>query len=121
MTSQPFHVAIEDSVLDDLKERLARTRWPDQIPGTGWDYGTDSGYLRELVAYWRDGFDWRKQETVLNTWPQFKTTIDGIDLHFIHVRGKGPAPLPLVITHGWPGSFYEMHKVIGPLTDPAAQ
>lgn len=117
---QPFSIHVGDDVLADLRQRLERTRWPDQIPDTGWDYGTDGAYLQELVAYWLEKFDWRKQETLLNTWPQFKTAVEGIDLHFAHVKGKGPAPLPLVITHGWPGSFFEMHKVVGPLTDPAA-
>ncbi len=120
MPIEPFTIHVDDDVLADLRRRLERTRWPDQIPGTGWDYGTDRAYLEELVRYWLESFDWRRQEALLNTWPQFKTAVEGIDLHFAQVKGKGPAPLPLVITHGWPGSFFEMHKVIGPLTDPAA-
>jgi pimeloyl-ACP methyl ester carboxylesterase len=120
MIAQPFRIDIDEAVLLDLKERLGRTRWPDQIPGTGWDYGTDLSYLEELVAYWLNEYDWRKHEAALNVWPQFKTQIEGIDVHFVHIKGKGPASLPLVMTHGWPGSFFEMYKVIGPLTDPAA-
>src|SRR3954447_14357115 len=120
MAIEPFLIHVEDEVLADLAQRLERTRLPDQIPGTGWDYGTDREYLEALVRYWLNEFDWRKQEALLNQWPQFKTVVDGVDLHFVHVKGKGPAPLPLVLTHGWPGSFFEMHKVIGPLTDPGA-
>ena len=120
MAISPFRIEVSDDVISDLRERLQRTRWPDQIPSTGWDYGTDMAYLKELVAYWLDGFDWRKQEAVLNELPQFKTQVDGVDLHFIHVRGKGRNPAPLLISHGWPGSFFEMHKVIGPLSDPRA-
>jgi pimeloyl-ACP methyl ester carboxylesterase len=120
MAVEPFTIKVSDGELDDLKERLARTRWPDQLPGTTWEYGTDITYLKELVAYWRDGYDWRKHERTLNRFPQFKTQVDGVDLHFVHEKGKGPNPLPLLISHGWPGSFYEMYKAIGPLTDPAA-
>ncbi len=120
MAATPFRIQVPDAVLADLKERLGRTRWPDQIAGTGWDYGTDMAYLKELVDYWRDGFDWRKQEGYLNQFPQFRMQVDGVDLHFVHVRGKGPNPAPLLLSHGWPGSFFEMHKVIGPLSDPAA-
>ena len=102
-----------------MKRRLAETRWPNPaIPG-GWGYGTDQGYLEELCAYWRDGFDWRAQEAQLNAMPQSKATVDGYGLHFAHVKGRGPDPLPLVFSHGWPGSFYEVHKILGPLTDPA--
>jgi pimeloyl-ACP methyl ester carboxylesterase len=93
---------------------------PHQIPGSGWDYGSDGAYLRELLDYWRREYDWRKHEADLNELPQFKTGIDGLDLHFVHVRSKEPDALALVITHGWPGSFYEFMDVIGPLTDPAA-
>lgn len=117
---KPFRIDVPDSVLTDLSRRLAETRWPDSVDGAGWDYGTDLGYAKELAAYWRDEFDWRAQESVLNTFPQFRAEIDGLGIHFIHVKGKGPNPMPLVITHGWPSSFYEMHKVVGPLSDPAA-
>ena len=115
-----FHVAIPDAELDDLRRRLDSTRWPDAIPGTGWDYGTDVAWLQDLCAYWRDGFDWRAQESLLNAWPQRLVNIDGFDVHCVHAKGRGPDPIPLVATHGWPSCFFEMHKVIGPLTDPGA-
>ncbi len=120
MAATPFKIEVPEAVLVDLKRRLRDTRWPDQLPDTTWEYGTDIGYLKELVAYWMSGFDWRKQEAMLNQFPQFKTQVDGVDLHYVHARGKGPSPAPLLLTHGWPGSFFEMYKVIGPLTDPAA-
>lgn len=117
---QRFTIQIPQSVLDDLRERLARTRFPDQLQGASWDYGTELSYLRELVAYWRDGFDWRAQERALNRFDHFTTNVRGAALHFIHQRSPEPNALPLVITHGWPGSVYEFHKILGPLTDPAA-
>jgi len=116
----PFKIQMPDATLADLKQRLARTRFPDEIPGSGWDYGTNLTYLKELVAYWRDRFDWRAAERRLNQFEQFKTNIDGLDIHFIHQRSRNANALPLVLTHGWPGSFVEFTKVIGPLTDPAA-
>ena len=119
MQIEPFRIAVPDAVLADLRERLARTRFPDEIPGSGWTYGTNLGYLRELVAYWRDRFDWRAAEVRLNALPQFRARVGDLGIHFIHQRGVGPAPLPLVITHGWPGSVAEFAEVIGPLTDPA--
>jgi len=114
----PFKIQIPEETLRDLKARLARTRFPDEISGTGWDYGTDLAYLKSLVAYWRDRFDWRAQERKLNEFDQYKTTIDGIEIHFIHQRSKVPNAFPLAVTHGWPGSIVEFTKVIGPLTDP---
>jgi pimeloyl-ACP methyl ester carboxylesterase len=117
---RPFKINVSDAVLADLKERLARARFPDAIEGSGWDYGVDLAYMKELVTYWRERYDWRAQERELNKLEQFTTTIDGIDLHFIHVRSKEKNALPLVIVHGWPGSVYEFHKIIGPLTDPVA-
>jgi pimeloyl-ACP methyl ester carboxylesterase len=114
----PFKIQVPDETLRDLKARLARTRFPDEIPGTGWDYGTDLAYLKSLVAYWRDRFDWRAQERKLNEFDQYKTTIDGIEIHFIHQRSKVPNAFPLAVTHGWPGSIVEFTKIIGPLTDP---
>jgi microsomal epoxide hydrolase len=116
----PFTIHVSDAVLSDLKQRLGRTRFPDEIPGGGWDYGTDLAYHKALITYWREKFDWREQERRLNQLPQFTTTIDGLDIHFVHQRSKNPNALPLVITHGWPGSFVEFTKIIGPLTDPAA-
>jgi len=114
----PFKIHVADDVLRDLKARLAQARFPDGLDGTGWDYGTNLPYLKELVTYWRNAFDWRAQERRLNQFDQFKTNIDGLDIHFIHQRSKEPHALPLVLTHGWPGSFVEFTKVIGPLTDP---
>jgi microsomal epoxide hydrolase len=115
-----FRIEVADEVLADLRERLERTRFPDQIEAAGWDYGTELSYLKELCAYWRERFDWRAQEAALNHYDQFKTTIDGQSLHFIHARSAHPDALPLIITHGWPGSVYEFVKIIGPLTDPSA-
>jgi len=114
----PYKINVPDAVLRDLKERLARTRFPDQLQNVGWDYGTDPAYLKPLVEYWRDRFDWRAQEKKLNEFDQFTTTIDGLKIHFIHQKSRVPNAFPLVLTHGWPGSIYEFHKIIGPLTDP---
>ncbi len=119
MAVQPYKVHVPDSVLEDLKARLARTRWPDEIPGSGWDYGSNLDYIKELVEYWRTEFDWRKQEEAINRWSHFTTDVEGLNIHFIHERGKGPDPIPLIITHGWPSTFFEILKVIAPLTDPA--
>ncbi len=117
---EDFRIEIDEAVLTDLKERLARTRWPDQIPGTGWDYGTDLAYLKQLCAYWRDGFDWRAVEAQLNAFPQNRTRIDGQPIHFLHARSRHAGALPLILTHGWPGSFTIFKRVIAPLTDPTA-
>ena len=119
MAAESFTINIPDSVLDDLKARLERTRWPDELPGTEWDYGTNMTYLKELVEYWKTSFDWRAQERFINSFSHFKADIDGLGIHFIHEKGKGPNPIPLIITHGWPGTFFEMHKVIPLLADPA--
>jgi microsomal epoxide hydrolase len=116
----PFQVDVPEAVLDDLRDRLARTRWPDQIPGSGWGYGTDLGYLRDLCETWRTSFDWRAQEKRFNQWPHFLTEIGGQQVHFIHARSPEPDALPLLITHGWPGSVSEFLDVIGPLSDPRA-
>ena len=120
MRTEPFRIALSDAVLSDLRERLARTRFPDEIAGSGWGYGSALAYMRELVAYWKDRYDWRAAEMGLNAFPQFRAEVGGLGIHFIHQRGRGPAPFPLVITHGWPGSVAEFAKIIGPLTDPAA-
>jgi epoxide hydrolase len=116
----PFKVHVEDSVLADLGQRLARTRFPGEIAGSNWDYGTNLAYVKELVTYWREKFDWRAAERRLNQFDQFTTRIDGVDIHFVHQRSKNPTALPLAVTHGWPGSVAEFTKIIGPLTDPAA-
>jgi pimeloyl-ACP methyl ester carboxylesterase len=117
---QPFRIEIPQADLDDLRERLARTRWPDELPGVGWDYGIPLGYLKELAEYWRTSYDWRAHEARLNQVPQFLTTVDGAGLHFLHLRSPEPRALPLILSHGWPGSIAEFMKIIGPLADPAA-
>ena len=116
----PFKIHVADSVLADLKERLGRTRFPGEIANSNWDYGTNLAYLKELVSYWRDRYDWRAAERRLNQFDQFTTNIDGLDIHFVHQRSKNPNAMPIAITHGWPGSVVEFTKIIGPLTDPAA-
>jgi microsomal epoxide hydrolase len=115
-----FRVAVADDELVDLRRRLATTRWPEPIPGTGWEYGVDVGWLRDLCAHWAEGFDWRAAEAGLNAWPQLVVPVGGLDVHCVHVPGTGPDPLPLVATHGWPSTYFELYDVIGPLTDPAA-
>lgn len=116
----PFTLHVGDDVLDDLKARLTRVRWPDAIPGSDWKYGAEVEYLQSLIGYWRDQYDWRHHEAVINGFRQFKLRVRDLDIHFIHEQGKGQAPLPLLISHGWPGSIYEFHKLIPLLTDPAA-
>ncbi|RSN86759.1 epoxide hydrolase [Streptomyces sp. WAC 05379] len=117
---RPFRLDIPQSDLDDLHDRLDRTRWPEEIPGSGWAYGVPTDYLRDLVRHWRHVYDWRAAEALLNEWPQFTTTIDGANVHFAHVRSPQPDATPLIITHGWPGSIVEFLDVVGPLADPAA-
>ncbi|AHH98369.1 epoxide hydrolase [Kutzneria viridogrisea] len=115
-----FRVEVPQEQLDDLRERLARTRLAPALSGQEWTHGTPPGYLAELVEYWRTRFDWRAAEAKLNELPQFQAEVDDCTLHFVHAKGTGPRPFPLLFTHGWPGSFWEVHKIIGPLTDPAA-
>jgi len=117
---RPFEVSVDRDEIDDLRTRLERTRWPDQLPETGWAYGTDREYLRDLCAYWREAFDWAAFEDRCNEFDQYVTTIDGQRLHFYHVRSPEPDATPLVLSHGWPGSVAEFLDVLGPLTDPAA-
>jgi pimeloyl-ACP methyl ester carboxylesterase len=119
-TIRPFRIDLPQADLDDLRDRLHRTRWPDELPDVGWTRGVPLGYLKELAGYWADGYDWRKQEARLNELPQFTTTIDGTNVHFLHVRSPQPEALPLILTHGWPGSVVEFLDVIGPLSDPRA-
>jgi pimeloyl-ACP methyl ester carboxylesterase len=143
MRIDPFQVHVLQPVLDDLRERLARTRWPDEVAGAGWDYGASLASMQDLVAYWCAGFDWRTQERALNGFAQFHAEIDGLRIHFVHERGAGPGsgsrrlsgaagqrgaagqpeagqqPLPLILTHGWPSSFAEMLKIVPMLADPA--
>jgi epoxide hydrolase len=115
----PYRIDIPQVGLDDLRDRLARTRWPSELPGASWEAGVPLGYLQDLVEYWRTAYDWRVHEAHLNEFPQFTTTIDGQNVHFLHVRSPEPGALPLIITHGWPGSVVEFMNIIGPLTDPA--
>lgn len=115
---QPFTIHVPDSALEDLANRLALTRLPDQLDNTSWEYGTDLAYLTELITYWREEFDWRKQETELNQFEQFTTEVDGLTTHFIHQRSSNSDAIPLLLVHGWPGSISEFTKIIGPLTNP---
>ena len=119
-TIEVFRIDIPQADLDDLRDRLARTRWPDQLPDVGWDYGIALDDVRELAEYWRTEYDWRVHERQLNSFPQFTTEIDGQRVHFLHVRSGVPGALPLIMTHGWPGSVVEFMEIIGPLTDPGA-
>lgn len=118
MQPERFTISTPDEVLVDLKRRLKDTRWPDELPGSGWDYGTDRGYLKELVEYWQDDYDWRMHEARLNGLDQFIANIDGLNIHYIHEPGKGPRPFPIILTHGWPDSFLRFEKIIPLLTDP---
>lgn len=120
MHIERFRVEVSDAALTDLHERLARTRWPDQLPGSRWDYGTDTAYLRELCDYWLASFDWRAAEAGLNAWPQFVTTTGGQRLHFLHVRSAHPMARPLLLLHGWPSTSAEFLRIIGPLVDPTS-
>jgi epoxide hydrolase len=117
---RPFRIEVPEAALDDLRDRLARTRWPSELPGPAWSRGVPLGYLRELAEYWRTDYEWREHEARLNELPQFTTTIDGANVHFLHVRSAEPEALPLIMTHGWPGSIVEFLDIIGPLTDPRA-
>jgi len=123
-TTEPitaFRIAIPDAQLDDLHDRLGRTRFPAPLPGDGWDTGVPVSYLKELVTHWDRAYDWRAAETELNQLPQFTTEIDGTTIHFLHLRSAEPDALPLLLTHGWPGSFVEFLDVLGPLTDPRSR
>jgi len=117
---QPFRIAVPDADVDDLRDRLARTRWPDELPGGGWSRGVPLAYLEELAGWWRDGYDWRAQEAELNRLPQYTTTIDGQRIHFLHVRSPERDALPLLVTHGYPSTVVEFTRIVGPLTDPRA-
>jgi Epoxide hydrolase N terminus len=117
---RPFHIDVPEEALVDLRRRIAATRWPDRETVDDFSQGVQLAKIQELVRYWGTDYDWRKAEAQLNAWPQFVTNIDGLDIHFIHVRSRHPNALPLIMTHGWPGSVFELLKVIGPLTDPTA-
>lgn len=116
----PFHINVATGQIYDLRRRLAATRWPPELPDTGWERGVPPGYLKDLAEYWRTSFDWRATEARLNAYPQFRTELAGAKVHFLHVRSAEPDALPLLMTHGWPGSVAEFLDVIGPLTDPGA-
>ena len=115
-----FEIHVTDQALDDLHRRLSMVRWPGDPPGEAWSYGADRAYLEELIGYWRDDYDWRVHEAALNAFDHFTTTIDGQLLHFVHQRGRGPSPVPLLMTHGWPGTVWEMLPSVTALSDPAA-
>jgi len=115
---EPFTIAVPQTTLEDLESRLARTRWPDQLPGTGWDMGADTAYMRELADYWRNEYDWRAEEARLNRFDHYRATIDGIRVHFVHARSRDPNAIPLLMLHGWPSSFVQMLDIIPLLTDP---
>jgi epoxide hydrolase len=116
----PFRIAVADAVLQDLRARLRATRWPEPETVGDWSQGVPLAWLREICAYWAEGYDWRAREARLNRFTQFTTAIDGLDIHFVHQRSPHAGAMPLLITHGWPGSIVEFHKVIGPLSDPVA-
>jgi len=120
MPLEPFSIPFSHDAVDDLRDRLVRTRWPDEIPGSGWGYGFDLRFLQEICGYWRERFDWKAQVEKLSALHHCRYVSDGIGIHFIHERGKGPAPIPIIMTHGWPGSFLEMMRIIPLLTDPAS-
>lgn len=116
---KPFTINIPQAALDDLQDRLKRTRWPDEAPDSGWTMGTNLSYMKHLADYWQNKYDWRKHEAALNQFHHFTAEINGLNVHFIHERGKGPNPTPILLLHGWPDSFYRYHKLIPMLTDPA--
>jgi microsomal epoxide hydrolase len=120
VTMEPFRIAVPESEVDDLRRRLRAARWPDQVPGSGWTYGADLSAMRALAEYWADGYDWRRHEAELNETPQLMARVDGQRFHVLHARSREPHALPLVITHGWPGSIAEFRHMIGPLVDPVA-
>jgi pimeloyl-ACP methyl ester carboxylesterase len=117
---QPFKIAVPDAVLQDLRQRLAHTRWTDDFDNDDWRYGANAAYMQSLARYWLDAYDWRARERLMNGFAHFRTDIDDMPVHFIHERGRGPDPMPIILSHGWPWSFWDFRKIIGPLSDPAA-
>ena len=117
---KPFEIAIPEERLADMRCRLKATSWPDDWGNDDWDYCVELGWLQDMVRYWADEFDWRGQEALMNRWSHFRAEVDGFPLHFVHMRGKGPNPIPLILTHGWPWTFWDYKDVVGPLVDPAA-
>ena len=120
MRATPFRVDVPASQLDDLRRRLRTTRWADDFGNETWKYGVERRWLEEMVRYWAEEFDWRAQEAAINAFSQFRIEVDGVPVHFVHVRGNGPSPTPLILTHGWPWTFWDWKDVIAPLADPAA-
>jgi microsomal epoxide hydrolase len=120
MQAQNFHIDIPESSLTDLQDRLKHTRWPNELNNSGWEYGTNLGYLKELVKYWQHNYDWRNSERRLNEWPHYKVTIDDQEVHFIHIKSNAPNALPILLTHGWPDTFLRFEKLVSMLTDPEA-
>ncbi len=120
MQKEPFTIAVAEQTLTDLQSRLSRVRWPHDFNNADWAYGTNKAYLMELVEYWLDGYDWRATEREINAFANYKTTIEDVPIHFIHEPGKGPNPIPLILTHGWPWTFWDLKHIIRPLSDPAA-
>jgi hypothetical protein len=120
MSAVPFEIQIPAERLDDLAGRLAATRWPEDVANDDWSYGANGAYLEELTAYWRDDYDWRARERAMNEHAHFRTLIDEVPIHFVHEGGVGPSPMPLILTHGWPWTFWDFRNVIGPLSNPAA-
>lgn len=120
MALEQFSLPFSQPPVEDLRKRLRRTRWPDKIPGADWEYGFDLGFLQDICEYWTSQFDWASQVERLSKLPHYRYTSDGIGIHFIRARGKGPTPIPLILTHGWPGSFLEMLRILPLLTDPAS-
>jgi pimeloyl-ACP methyl ester carboxylesterase len=116
----PYSIDVPQADIDDLRDRLRRTRWPDDVGNATWAYGVERGWLTEMVGYWADSYDWRRHEAAMNERPHFRVEIEGVPIHFVHVPGTGPAPMPLVLTHGWPWTFWDLKDLIGPLTNPAA-
>ena len=119
MPPRPYTIRVPQDVIDDLRSRLARTRWPTAIPGSGWDYGADVLAIKELCDYWLDGYDWKRHERTLNRFPQFISRVDGVDIHYWHVKGETAGSFPLLLMHGWPGSILEFFAMIEPLTNPS--
>jgi len=120
MPKEPFSISIPDATLSDLRDRLARTRFPRDFGNSNWEYGTNLAYLKELINYWLDRYDWRHHEREMNSFANYRTEIEGVPIHFIHEPGKGLKPIPLILSHGWPWTFWDFHKVIRPLSDPKA-
>ena len=118
---QRFVIDVPEAVLEDLRQRLSNTRWTDDFANEDWRYGANVLYVRDLARYWLERYDWRARERLMNTFAHFRTEIDDVPVHFIHAKGRGPNPLPIMLNHGWPWSFWDFHKIIGPLSDPRSE